>query len=112
MLDKSVEPAIIASMQNEIAQTILRQLGGNKFLAMTGAKDLVAGSNSLQFRLPKLGKNKMNIVRITLMTDDTYMMEFWKLRGLNLTAGDCIKEIFAERLQERFEDFTGFYTHL
>jgi hypothetical protein len=98
--------------QRTIAETILAQLGGNKFLAMTGAKDLLAGSNNLQFRLPKLGANKMNIVRITLMTDDTYMMEFWKLRGLNLTAGDCIKEIYAERLQERFEDCTGYYVYL
>lgn len=100
-------------MQNEIAQTILRQLGGNKFLAMTGAKDLVAGSNSLQFKLPKLGTNKANVVRITLTSDDTYTMEFWKIRGLNVTnVGEPITEIYSCRLQERFEDCTGFYTHL
>lgn len=44
----------------EIATTILKQLGGNRFLAMTGAKHLAYGDNDLRFRLPK-AKDKINL---------------------------------------------------
>ena len=37
----------------EIANTILDQLGGNKFLAMTGANHLLADGNTLRMTLPK-----------------------------------------------------------
>jgi hypothetical protein len=43
-------------MAHEIEQEILRQLGGNKFIAMTGAKNFVAGDGILAFRIPKASK--------------------------------------------------------
>jgi hypothetical protein len=97
--------------QQTIAQTILSQLGGNKFLVMTGAKDLLAGSNSLQFRLPKMGTNKINTVRITLLRDDSYRIEFWKIRGISTTFIGCF-DIMAEQLREVFEFNTGYFVSL
>ena len=40
-------------MSTTIATTILQQLGGSRFIAMTGAKNLVAEENALIFRLPE-----------------------------------------------------------
>ena len=58
-----------------IAKTILQQLGGNKFIAMTGAKNLGSTNKSLQF---KIGRNSKSIshVIITLKSSDLYEMEF------------------------------------
>ena len=35
----------------QVAKTILQQLGGNKFIAMTGAKNFGSSKNSLQFKI-------------------------------------------------------------
>lgn len=98
---------------NTTAQTILAQLGGNRFLAMTGAKCLVGGSNSLQFDIPRGAKNKANKVRITLDTTDTYLVEFFYLRGVVCrTVGEATRGIYGDRLAALFTEQTGFDTHL
>ena len=58
-----------------IAATILAQLGGSRFIAMTGAKNLVNHGSALTF---KIGRNssKANMVRVTLNSDDTYTVDF------------------------------------
>ena len=58
-----------------IANEILNQLGGNRFIAMTGAKTLVHDDNSLRFRIGK-NKSRANMIRITLNGLDLYDMEF------------------------------------
>jgi hypothetical protein len=67
-------------MTSQAAQTILTQLGGNKFLAMTGASNLLGGENVLSF---KIGRNpaKVSHVRITLTAMDDYQVEFLNIRG-------------------------------
>lgn len=37
-------------MNQEIAETILRQLGGRRFAMMTGAKDFIITKNELSFK--------------------------------------------------------------
>lgn len=56
----------------EIAETILIQLGGKRFIAFTGAKNFTAIKNGLQFNLPK-NACKVNCVQITLNTVATSM---------------------------------------
>lgn len=65
----------------EIANIILQQLGGNKFIAMTGAKQFVAIDRGIRFRI---GRNatRTNMMRITLRGDDTYKMEFIHIKNL------------------------------
>lgn len=100
-------------MSNAIAQTILDQLGGNRFIAMTGAKNLVAGSNMLQFDIGRGAINKANKVRVTLQSSDTYMVEFFYLRGVNCrTIGSAINGVYADQLQNVFTKETGLDTHL
>lgn len=59
-----------------IATTILNQLGGNKFIAMTGAKNFIAVKDGIRFNIGKNG-SKANMVQIVLKWDDTYTMQFW-----------------------------------
>lgn len=48
------------------AQTILNQLGGNRFVAMTGAKNFVALENGIKFNIGK-NASKANTVKITVL---------------------------------------------
>lgn len=66
------------TQNQEIANTILQQLGGGRFVAMTGARQLVAVENGLRFRIGRNG-SKANIVRIVLRGDDTYDMQFIRM---------------------------------
>jgi len=52
-----------------VANTILEQLGGRKFIAMTGARNFVGDFSGLSFRLPGAGgycKDSINCVKIEL----------------------------------------------
>jgi hypothetical protein len=63
-----------------VADIILDQLGGNKFLAMTGAHHLLADGNTLRMQLTK-NMSKANRLWITLDADDTYTMHFFYYRA-------------------------------
>ena len=69
-------------MDTSIANTILSQFGGRQFVAMTGAKNLVALENSLRFQIGRNG-SKANVVKVILNGDDTYTMQFIKYRDFN-----------------------------
>lgn len=98
----------------QIAQTILDQLGGSQFVALTGARNFVAGADLVQFSLPSGAKSRINKVRITLDPSDTYTVEFF---NLNLRAGSCSlvsahSDIYCDSLQDLFERETGLYVTL
>lgn len=97
----------------QVAQTILSQLGGNRFIAMTGAKDFLGSENSLQFRLPKI-VNGISHVRIVLDIDDTYIVEFlkWNARKLEMHITARHTGIYCDKLQELFTNETGLFTTL
>ena len=61
----------------EIANTILSQFGGHKFVVMTGAKNMVAIENGIRFNIGQNG-SKANMVKVILNGDDTYTMQFIK----------------------------------
>ena len=94
-----------------IAKTILQQLGGNKFIAMTGAKNLGFTNNGLQM---KIGRNSKGIthVIINLKSTDTYDMEFIKIRGTSYKVVKKLKGVYADQLQNIFTKFTGLRTRL
>lgn len=110
----------------EVAETILRQLGGNKFIVMTGAKNFIALNEYGGALYFQIGKNasKANRVKITLQWDDTYTVEFIKYTPykFNVKTGketheknDVLKTVegvYCDTLQEVFTDYTGMYTHL
>ena len=94
-----------------IAKTILQQLGGNKFIAMTGAKNLGFTNNGLQM---KIGRNSKGIthVIISLKSTDTYDVKFIKMRGVNRKVVKKLKGVYADQLGKIFTKFTGLRTRL
>ena len=95
----------------QIAKTILQQLGGNKFIAMTGAKNLGHTNKGLQM---KIGKNSKGIthVKVTLTSMDTYEVEFIKVRGTNIKVVKKVKGVYADQLGEIFKKYTGMNVRL
>lgn len=99
---------------NTVAEIMIQQIGGNKFIAMTGAKNFTCTENSLSFHLPKkLIKNKGNIVTITLEADDTYSLRFAYLnKNLNLIEESVNKGVYYDQLVEIISQETGLTTLL
>lgn len=99
------------------AQTILEQLGGNRFIAMTGAKQFVsgkteAGADFLQFSIGRGANHGINKVRVTLTIQDLYWIEFYKLRGVDCKRIMSTDGVCADRLAGVFTEKTGFDTRL
>ncbi len=96
-----------------IAQTILRQIGGGRFMAMTGAKALVATGNGLRMTLPAtMTKGRINRLTITLAGDDTYTVETGRYAKLDYTAVETMDGIYVDRLHETITALTGLATRL
>jgi hypothetical protein len=109
-------PRPSTTMSNlDVAKIILEQLGGGRFIAMTGARNFVGDATSLTFRLPK-AKDGINAVKITLDPSDTYTVRFFRVgdRRTNyaITDKSVHEDIYADSLQELFTRKTGLYTHL
>jgi len=103
------------SQEQNIAKTILEQLGGGKFVAMTGARAFINTGNGLSFKLPGAGgftTNGINYVKITLDPSDTYTVEFGKTRGTNYKIISSYDDIYFDQLQGIFTSETGLAMHL
>lgn len=102
----------------QIAQTILDQLGGNKFLVMTGAKNLQAVESGFSFTLPsKFATNKANFVKIELTVMDDYVVSFYHNKCRSRFSVECElisrhDGIYCDTLQSLFTRETGLHTHL
>ena len=61
-----------------VARSILDQLGGARFVAMTGARELVGSADSLTF---KIGVNPKRVsqVRVALTPADLYSVTFFRI---------------------------------
>jgi hypothetical protein len=100
---------------NQIAEAIYEQLGGSRFQAMVGPRDLMHGADFLSMHLPK-NRAKATHLRIRLQGNDLYEMVFSKVRFVkgNLNVVEVFKGggIDAENLTRTFEMVTGLATHL
>jgi hypothetical protein len=89
------------------AQTVLQQLGGRMFLMMTGAKQFVAGADTLAFRIGSNAK-RISKVAVTLGADDLYTVTFYRAaKAVAVREG-----IYCDQLQAVFTTETGLYTRL
>lgn len=95
----------------EIAVTILNQLGGKRFSYMAGVRNMGFGDGSLSFRI---GLNEKNIthVNIILEDDDTYKMVFMRDKKFEVEILNEISGVMANDLVRLFEEYTGLYTKL
>jgi hypothetical protein len=95
---------------NPIATTILNQIGGNKFIAMVGANNMVYDTNSLSFKFKMFPK--ANYLKIKLESNDTYTMTFMKITPSKFFTVKEFNMVYADKLASIFSDFTGLRTHL
>ena len=79
----SLQESVDEGMTKQQADITLKQLGGNKFIAMTGAKQFSFGKQGLGFRIGKNSKS-INYVRVDLKSNDLYDMEFIRIRGTKI----------------------------
>lgn len=96
-----------------VAGEILNQLGGHRFLVMTGARNLVSDTknNALMFKIGR-NKSKANYVKIRLNSMDTYDMLFARIHGAKYTELKEYEGLYGDQLQTVFTDYTGLYTRL
>ena len=90
----------------------LKQLGGNRFIAMTGAKHFGVGPNGMSF---KIGKNSKRVNHVTIDYDrgrDLYNMKFDWVTIKGIKNKKTLKGIYADQLQDMFTRYTGMYTSL
>lgn len=92
-----------------VAKEIYNQLGGRRFIVMTGAKNFVSDKYSLQFRIPR-AKDGINFVKITLNSMDLYDIEYGKIHGYNYTIVKEEKNVYNDMLVKSFETNTATYT--
>lgn len=116
-LTEADEASILRQPMSElrVAQTILAQLGGNRFIVMTGAKDFLGGEDSLMFRLPRgSARDGINKVKITLDWTDTYNVDFLKcdFKKHESTTISSHTFVYADGLQRLFTEVTGLDTKL
>ena len=87
---------------------LLQQLGGNKFVAMTGAKNLAVDKSKNELHM-KIGRNSKSIshVIIRLTSGDLYDMEFLSIRGSSRKIKSKEKGVYADQLGKMFKKNTG-----
>lgn len=91
-----------------VANTILHQLGGRAFIAMTGARDFIADGTTLAFRVPgHMTRERINGVRVKLDPSDTYSVEFIRIRGSVTTSISRHELVYADQLANLFAATTG-----
>jgi len=114
-----------ANSKMQVANTILQQLGGRKFTAMTGSKNFLYAEVSETVKEPWLrmdlttNKAGVNRLKITLNSNDTYTMEFYKMtlgKATNweakITRQQTFENVYDDMLQAIFTQVTGLYTSL
>lgn len=100
----------------QIAAIIIDQLGGHKFLAMTGANSLVAGDRNVFMRLPRnLTKNRITGLRVALNARDTYDVTACVQKGsptFKVEWSEPVTDVYADNLPDVFTSITGLDTKL
>ena len=83
-------------MNNQIAKEILRQIGGNKFIVMTGAYDIMTDKQGSL--ICKVKNAKYNYIKITLNHNDLYDLELIKYSRSGILKKADLKDIFCEEV--------------
>lgn len=95
------------------AMEIIKQLGGNQFVAMTGASLFVYDHEknaNVSFRFK--GSRKTNHVKIQLNAMDTYDLTFYKITTANFEIVKEYSGIYNDMLASTFKEVTGLNTRL
>lgn len=98
----------------QVARIILDQLGNNRFIAMTGARDFVALPSGLRFTLPARRSTSPNRVDISLTERDLYDLRFYRVKshGPEVRELATDADVYGDKLQDVFTARTGLDTRL
>ena len=117
-IQKISKSSVNEKMDKRQAGETLKQLGGNRFIMMTGAKNFGVGPKGMGFKIGNNSK-KINFIRIDLdRGKDLYNMEFIRLRrkkgemSPSINVVKKVKGVYADQLQDIFTKYTGMYTRL
>ena len=98
-------------MGNQVAQTILKQMGGtNRLSAMIGANNFINHGDAVSFRFK--GSTFANYFKVTLNSMDTYDIEFGKVWGTKYTVKKKFEGVYNDQLKKIFEKTTKLYLTL
>jgi len=96
----------------EVATAILDQLGGHRFIAMTGSYNFISDTNSLLMHLRR-NRSGSQYLKITLNGMDTYDLTFTRFnRNQELIVVKELNGYYDDMLQQAFTEVTGMATHL
>ena len=112
-----IESLLVEADPQQVAKTILQQLGGNRMIAMTGAKNLASGTDKegrpyLMFKIGSGAKSGINHIKIALNGRDLYDIDFGKIRGYDFKVLKSFDNIYADQLKDIIEQETGMYLSL
>jgi len=98
-------------MDRKKAAIILKQIGGNRFIAMTGAKGFAFSNKYMSFKIGRNSKG-INFVRIGHNSKDLYDMEFGFVSVKGIKVKKKVKDVYADMLGTIFTKYTGMRTSL
>ena len=104
----------MGSVSAEVGITILKQLGTG-MICMIGAHKFVYGDTWVSFCYKAKAKDGSTCCKVTLDPDDTYTVEFYRIRGgLNPSAKvlSTTSFVHVDQLPQLFESTTGLYLSL
>ena len=97
---------------SDIANTIYRQLGGNRVRVMTGAKNLTSHEFALSMRIGR-NKTNANFMIVELNGNDLYDVTFAKVTKMGeMKSVREYNDVYNDMLVSLFESHTGMYTTL
>jgi hypothetical protein len=96
-----------------VANTILAQLGGNKFRVMTGAKNLIGSADGLSMKVAgRIAKGRVSYVTVKLDPTDTYIVKSFSVYKHKLTELYSADMVYDDMLAKTFTEATGLETRL
>ena len=103
-------------IRNEVINTIVKQLGGNKFFVMTGSKphykDIETENPFVSIKLI-CNQSKANYIIIQyIRSTDLYKVEFIKINLKERKIVSSYDNVYSDQLTEIFESETGLRTSL
>jgi hypothetical protein len=107
-------------MNNTVAQTILEQIGGRRFLMMTGAKNLTSRADGLSMVLPdtRYGKSRVSVngtifvFAVILSPMDDYTLRLCSVKNFESKVIEEVQGVYCDQLEDIFTSMTGLYTRL
>ena len=103
-------------IRNEVIDTIIKQLGGNKFFVMTGSKphykDIETENPFVSIKLIRNKSGANYLIVQYIRSTDLYKVEFIKLNTNERKVISNYENIYSDQLTEIFESETGLRTSL